>query len=481
MIKYLFIFVNSITFFLYSLFGGDGGITVTNNIPKNIAPGQEVTIELKVAKGNQSGFAKLQLDLPVGFSVKEIDNKGASFTYVEGIAKWVWSSLPTDEELVVKCFLIAASDANGSKTIGGKYSYVENNAKMVVEMTPVEVMVGVASGSEIVNTNTSTPAANTPTLEGSNATTLIAIEGGTNTTVPVNTNSAAASDTPTIQGYVQPNTNSEPAGNIKVARTITKGADGEFIVNLKIEKGLTKGFARYSDDLPAEVSAKAIKTEGASFSVSDGKLKFVWVSVPDKETLEIAYSLTGLNKDLNLNGEYSYLEQNQSKKFLLPAESISPQVTISNQQNTVAAVSPTQEPVNTNTVIPETPTNTVAVNTNTVSEPDVNAVVTPSETSIKKEGNVNYMVQIGAFTNSAVGKARLSKKFDISEKIISEMAGGYSKFMVGNHSEYKNARDHREKMRNSNRVASAFVVAYNAGKRITVQEALMISNQKWFK
>ena len=61
------------------------------------------------------------------------------------------------------------------------------------------------------------------------------------------------------------------------------------------------------------------------------------------------------------------------------------------------------------------------------------------------------------------------------------MQGGFSKFMIGDHAEYKNARNHREKVRDGNKVASAFVVAYNIGKRITVQEALMISNQKWFK
>jgi hypothetical protein len=53
--------------------------------------------------------------------------------------------------------------------------------------------------------------------------------------------------------------------------------------------------------------------------------------------------------------------------------------------------------------------------------------------------------------------------------------------MVGEHPEYKNARDHREKVKSGNGVASAFVVAYNSGKRITVQEALMITNQKWFR
>jgi len=87
MIKYLFILVNAFTVFLYSLFGGDNGITVSGNIPKTITAGQEVPIELKVTKGTMSGFAKLQLELPEGLSLKEGDNRGANFSFAEGMGK----------------------------------------------------------------------------------------------------------------------------------------------------------------------------------------------------------------------------------------------------------------------------------------------------------------------------------------------------------------------------------------------------------
>jgi len=466
MIKYLFILINSLSLFIYSLLSGDGGITIANNIPKNMAPGQEVPIELKVAKGNMSGFAKLQLDLPTGFTVKEVDNKGSNFSFTDGIAKWVWSSLPTEEEIIVKFILIPDAGSSGAKTIGGKYSYVENNGKKVVEMDPVEVTIG--EGAAAANTQTTSPS--------------------TNTDVPANTNTAAANEqTTSTQPTVtpQPNTNSEPTGDITVQRTITKSGEGEYQVNLKIKKGMTKGFARYSDDLPSDLNAKAVKTEDASFSVSDGKIKFVWVAVPEKDELELAYTISGINKPLVLNGEYSYLEQNQSKSFLVPAETITPEST------TTAANTNTETAANTNTTATEQNTNTAATNTETAANTNTTAATQNTEAAVtntetpqtlpKKEGNINYMVQIGAFTSSAVNPARLTKKFNISENIKSEMQGGFSKFMVGDHPEYKKARDHREKMRNNNKVATAFVVAYNTGKRITVQEALMISNQKWFK
>lgn len=58
------------------------------------------------------------------------------------------------------------------------------------------------------------------------------------------------------------------------------------------------------------------------------------------------------------------------------------------------------------------------------------------------------------------------------------MAEGFSKFMIGNYGTYSVARNNREKMKDKG-CRSAFVVAYNGPKRITVQEALMITNQKW--
>lgn len=461
MIKYLFILINSLAVFLYSLFSGDGGITVTSNIPKTIAPGQEVLVELKVTKGSMGGFAKLQLDLPSGFTARESDNRGASFSMSDGLAKWVWASLPSDEVLVVKCVLIAGSDVSGVKNFGAKYSYVDNNAKVVVEMNPVEVTIGAeAATTEPVTTTTTEP---------------VSTE-----TVASNENAANTETTPVT---TTPNTNSEPAGNITIERKVTRMSDGEYSVNIKISKGATGGFARYSDDIQADAVYKSQKSDGASFSVSDGKLKFVWVKVPDKDILEVTYVATGVKTPWTLNGEYSYLEQNQSKTYNVQPETImAASMAIETNTGTVT------EPVNTNTAV-GTPVNTstpeVAGNNNnntnnTGNENPVNTN-TVTETLPKKDVTVNYMVQIGAFTNSEVSTSKLSKKFSISEKIKSEMAGGFSKFMVGDHVEYKDARDHRERMRNNNGVRTAFVVAYNTGRRITVQEALMISNQKWFR
>lgn len=471
MVKFIFILVNTISLFLFSLFSADD-VKIAHNIPASMKPGQEVNIEIKITKGVAGGFAKMQLEVPSWMDVSEIDSKGANFSYVEGTAKWVWANLPTEDVLVIKCSLKPSETASGKATIGGKYSFIENNAKSVVEMTPFDFEV---SESAVVTNNTKPVETKSITASETNTT--------------ANTTNTTPEETPVTTTPVA-NSNTEPAGNITIKRTISKGGSSdEYVVNIKVEKGNTKGFARYSDDLPAGITAKAIKTEGASFSVADGKVKFVWVAVPEKEELFLAYSLSGITSPITLNGEYSFLEQNQSKKVNVTPEAINPEGPVANSTPTTAAAETTTTAANTPTgavASNTTATDNSTANTNTTStdntaNTNANTNTNPAENLTKREGNVNYMVQIGAFTNSNVSAQRLKNKFKISEKIQSEMQGGFSKFMVGSHGEYKSARDHREKVKNNNGVQSAFVVAYNTGKRITVQEALMISNQKWFK
>lgn len=406
--------------------------------------GEPVAIEIVVNKGAMNGFGKLQLDLPEGFEVKEADEKGATYSYSNGIAKWLWAVLPMESEISIHLTIVPSAENLGNKTIGAKYSYVENNVKQVVEMNSAEVTV-LAPGSQLLSSVTPT-------------------EAGTPVT--------ATKDSLLAQTTVSVESNNEPPGDITATRKIETGnSSAEQVVTVNIRKGITRGFARYSDDLPAGVIVKGAKTDGASFSVADGKIKFVWVSVPEKENLEISYSISSsTNQTITLQGEYSYLEDNQSKKYKLVAETLG-------FETPIDLVEKTQEPKE-----PAKPQGQpVVAKVETVSTGVANSKKRPATVIEKKEGNLEFLVQVGAFSRIKVTTKRLEKKFKISETIKSEMMGGYTKFMVGSHNDYKTAREHRTSMVDENGVKTAFVVAYNQGKRVTVQEALMITNQKWFR
>jgi cell division septation protein DedD len=446
MIKYLFVAINSIALFLYGLFF-DNGPSVKGNFPTSIKPGTEVTAELIVNKGSMGGFAKLQIEVPEGLSVKEGDSKGASFSFANGIGKWIWTGVPSDAEFTIKFTLVADASANGTKSIGAKYSYVENNNKQVIEMAPVEVTLGDA----IINASEpTTPAVIAPTT-------------------PTESTVAKTETTPTVSAGDEPNS------NVSVQRTITVGGPmgNDWLINLKIKKDAIKGFARYSDVLPEGFTAKEIKVSGSSFSVADGKVKFVWVNVPTEPEIEISYSINGTYKDnIMLEGEFSYLESNQSKFYKLTPEKLPESSTTA-----TATETKTETPVAvTETKTPETKTETPVTETKT---PETKTETPVTETA-KSGSSVMYCVQIGAYTNPNVTSSKLAGMYGISEKIRSEMAGGFTKFMVGKHDEYSGARNHRETAKTKG-VNGAFVAAYNGPSRITVQEALMISNQKWLR
>lgn len=464
MIKPLIILFNTVSVFLFSFFFGDTPVAITGNFPKSAKPGTEFPVEIKINKGNIGGFAKFQIEVPQGFTVKESESKGGNFSFASNIGKIIWTSTPSDPEFTVKFIVATEASVSGSKTIGAKFSYVNNNNKEVVDMTPAEIMMGDAPADSPV-ASTSTQTESTPPA------TSIDNSSSTSTT-PATTSSGSSGQS--LDNPVEPNS------NVVCSRTISNGATAnEVNVEVKIKKPGIKGFAKYQELLPAGYNAKGVKTNGSSFSVSDGKAKFVWVSLPPEDEMIISYVLEkseSASADAKLEGgEFSYLESDQTKKIKMPSEAIKvgavSEPVVNNPSATQTVTQPTTAVTTTEPV----------VNNTTTTEPVKNTSTEPvaTNTVAKKEGNVQYSVQVGAFRN-AIESNVLAKKFNISETIKSEMAEGYSKFMVGGFPEYKAARDHRENMKQKG-CNSAFVVAYNGAKRITVQEALMITSQKWYK
>jgi hypothetical protein len=97
------------------------------------------------------------------------------------------------------------------------------------------------------------------------------------------------------------------------------------------------------------------------------------------------------------------------------------------------------------------------------------------------EKGVSYKVQILA-AHRVVDKSYLKKTFSFEEDYNIEHHNGWVKYTTGSYAQYKDARDARVKITSeSNKLPGPFVTAYNDGERITVQEALLISKQLWYK
>ncbi|MBL7900463.1 MAG: hypothetical protein JNK73_00555 [Bacteroidia bacterium] len=420
-------------FFLLPFLAPNGEPKISTNFPSSLVIDQETVLEIKISKAQLSGFATFQMDLPNGFVPREIENAEASFSVKEGQMVWTWNELPEEEELILSVGITPGSVAHGKKLMGASFYYIDNNDKKSVDLQATEMIV--------LN------------------------EGETGLS-----ESATTTDTPAqTTGTVAESSHSEPAGIIEVLRNVQDGKTyNEKKIELTIKKGITKGFARYSDNLEPGFSAKALKTDGSSFSIADGKIKFVWVSVPEKEELKVSYVLVCESncESLLLKGEYSYLEHNQSKKTLAPEQTL-------RFDNTSA---PAQAETKT-----EAPKSNTVVTTNAENTKETKTQEKLEQQAKQQQNTTIFAVQIGAFNNAKVNAQSLKRKFKLKENIRSEFQEGYSKFMYGSFGAYKTAREKREQTIRNNGIKSAFVVAYNNGKRITVQEALMTLNQKWFK
>ena len=101
MLKYVALLFNTLALLIYQFFFADG-ITVTQNVPSKAKPDTEFTVELTINKGTIGGFAKLQQELPEGFTAVQDENNGASFTFTNQAVKFIWMSLPSDKEFKIK-------------------------------------------------------------------------------------------------------------------------------------------------------------------------------------------------------------------------------------------------------------------------------------------------------------------------------------------------------------------------------------------
>jgi hypothetical protein len=440
------IFVSLISFFyyLFSIFF-DNGVTATLNVPNSIKPGETVNAEVIIKKGNIGGFAKLQIEIEKNDLeiIDDINSKANTFTFSENTAKWIWTALPMESEFKVKFKISAKKNASGQKRISGKFSYIANNTKQVVEIPPFIINVGEYSDPITQNTSETPSVTTSPT-----PTTEISVNTNSNVNVAVESNTTQETpiETPT-------NTNVSitlpSSTNVQMNRQIENIAPNVWIIKITIDKNGAKGFAKYSDILPDGLKATAEEKDGSSFFVDGKTIQFVWSNLPNKSTLNISYKLTGtLSSAVTLNGTFSFTENNQIVNQTLKPETIQP--------SSITSTPPISEQ-------PTTP-------------PSSNNI---AETSTKaKQTSVFFSVQLGAFLRSNVRSNYFVRKYNIPN-VKEENHESYKKLYSGNFDEYKKARDYRENIKQKG-IQDAFVIAHKDNIRITVQEALMITNQKWY-
>ena len=126
---------SSFTFF------GDGDVTLTPNIPKEVKAGSEFTVEITIHKGDIDGFARFQQDLPVGFKAIEKKSANGEFLFENQKVKLQWMKIPFEKDITISYTVQVGTTVKGEFNLTGKFSYIANNVVSGAELAPVTINV----------------------------------------------------------------------------------------------------------------------------------------------------------------------------------------------------------------------------------------------------------------------------------------------------------------------------------------------------
>ena len=460
-------------------------VSVSLNMPDSAQSDSEFLVEVTIRKGDVEGFARFQQKLPNGFKAVARQMANGEFSFVDQKVKIQWMKVPLDKELVVSYAIqVDPATTSGSYTFDGSFSYIQDNS------------VQVASASS-------------RTLQ------VIADESSMN---------LANQQNMVIQkGDVQV--------NLKTVDCIRQkpylNENNEVIVNLLVNKGELNGFGKVQEQIPVGYRAESIKSKNSIFTYKNHIVKFLWMNMPSgsgDDNFVVSYKLIPEgeipDEEFQIVGTFSYAESDRTKTINIAERNVD--LEKDDDELLVQASEPAPEPEPAAPIASYTPAPeptysyepvSVPSTSETVSQPSVSETYTPSTpapsysepayeapkttttaprtrptyqasaadlTDIPSpEQGVAFRVQIAA-GHKLVGK-NYFKRLNITDQVQVEIHNGWNKYTIGNFSEYKDARDYRVYVWNNTPIHDAFVSAYNNGMRITVQEALMIANQKWYK
>jgi len=438
----LLIYLNLLGIFLFSWLT-DQEISVKINAPTEVHAGETFQVNLTIEKGEVQSFSRYIQDLPYGLSAERITSANADFSFEDQRVRLIWLKLPSDSKITVSYNIKVDKRLKGNFDLKGEFAFVEENERRSIEVSGVQTITIIPN----------------PDISAD----LIV-------------------DIDDFEQMLKNNGEDfEDFNKLAVTRSnSTEEKNHQFEITLFVKKGDLTRFAKIEEQVPDGFMAIEGNSQNGIFSFSEGVAKILWMNLPAESQFVVSYNIIpdpgNSIEDLKLAGTFSYIEGNSTQTIAIKqkiydlADNSTEQTvekidtTSYESGNDIVNNTDTEE---TQEVIHENVEDTTFV----VSE---NQELSPSETSIY------YSVQLAA-GHGEVNIEEYFQKRNISEKVKLEHHEGWRKYSTGSFRVYKDARDYRMKIWETTPIKGAFVSAYNSGKRITVQEALMVTNQSWYR
>ncbi|HKL67191.1 MAG TPA: hypothetical protein VJ877_04805 [Bacteroidales bacterium] len=222
---------------------------------------------------------------------------------------------------------------------------------------------------------------------------------------------------------------------------------GKYVpVKVEIVNDNIDGFARFYQDLPMGFTVKKGNTSGADFYWDRNQVNFVWVKLPDTDTIIISYLAMAdrsLSGSFNLGGVLDYVFEGDSRE----RKEISSRL-ISLNRNT-----PVEE------VIEE------------ISVDDVKEEPVSDDSAASYNPEVEFRVQV-AVSSDQLSRSELESRTGCSFKhdITILKTGSVYKYQSGHFDDYHGASAYLESLKKIE-LKDAFIVAYRDDEQISVSLA----------
>jgi len=425
-----------------------GTIAVSMDIPRYINPGSELTVNMSVERGVTEGYVKIEEFFPIGVVIIPVEVLDAQFSFTQNYLTVVWKDIPKADKLKIKFKMQVPSTMQGVAKIEGRVNFLDNNKLMRENFEDFIVHFQSDEAEEEVKTPIETP------------------------------KNVIVGEAKKSKGSIEKQAKGALVITLAAKRNYTVTNENEMLVQTEIEQSNLQGFLKYEDFIPMGFKVKSESTSGSTFSFIENKVKFVWSEAPKDSKTTVSYKLIRDGNDakkLILEGTLQYLDNGESKAIAIKDEDIN------------FAFSKTETPsptANTEKI------KTIDAKDNSKPKPTENKTIgkeivknEPKQVAAKVAKTTNekglvYKVQICATQNKSEA-SKVSVEFGITEPIEAEMQDGWHKYTIGSYPNYDDAKQFRDSK--SSIPTSPFVTAYYNGKRISVQEAMMISSQKLMK
>ncbi len=208
-----------------------------------------------------------------------------------------------------------------------------------------------------------------------------------------------------------------------------------YTINVTIQKQDISGISKFEIELPKGFAIRAVETSGASFIRAQNIGKFIWVNLPNTESIEVSYQVyvpLNLEKEYKVSSTFFYLDGREKKSVnyhsFMETEIGSEELTL------------------------------LEISSLLTKHPDC---------------NIRFSVQVGAFQNP-LESSSISSYFNISDEIRENLDEGLVIYSVGDFSDYYKAKEYQE----NSSIAGAFLILYYMDMKISKDVALKILLRK---